>query len=1451
MFKVAKNKKLLASSGLAFKSNYKVSNPTVINNFESRNFKNKKNLYNVVAKRSGDVVYSHLNCEYKQNTLDTHMIKEITRFLESYEIDSSIRAVFLENSKEAGVFSKGTDFKFLMKKIAEKEPHKAFDYLRELYDFAILIGKYNKPLLININGFITGSAASIFTRAPFALGSKNTKWRLNETSLGYIPDAGASYYLSRLNMELGTFLALTGWQIDGYDLSRSGIAFERMFVTHQNIEENWKVAHKKHDQETTSEDLYGLNKFIDLSKQLYYKETYFSQLNEELYNRIHKQGEIYYRNENKRLAMAEILYKHQMQDRANLGFKPNDLFNRSHEILNRLLHYEQCVMFDLGLENIEMQTSGTVTSLSLFTIARCFSANSIEEIIERLREEDTHFSRACIKSLESKSPLALKLTFKLLREGINSSWKECFEREFRVACRRLLDNEVMRCIQSEIVEEARGFKDWDYKVLSQISKDQVESYFRPLVEEKRFEGVSEYHGDLKDNCLYPTKDFYRDYPDTVRYYLNQDNLRDVYQRNSQIYDVGEFLQSYNINSKSPAINIADLREKFYLMEKLNRKKTEKLNRLSSLSGSEFSIKNFYEVRKAAIDSLFSNKQLIEQRVEEFSAQVFEDFRNERLQQIKKISQVAAVEKKQDFFMKLRQKIIDERLVESEQLQDITIREYPGLQYPLFFPFDNKDNIIEAHNPYVKTLFKDVLNEIKVESRGTLIKNYSFDLKEIESIMEEKEFGKKLIDRLHLQYSDKVNWFNKAREQYEIRYGDHRGQLVDQWYEKLIEAGYKVDGIREILQTQTNDQVKQIIQNNITDNLKDYIYEFLSDLQVSKSIFEESENTQNSKELAQEALKISKEGFNSYSNLISLENGQKHNIQSNFALKPHEQAIELFKKYISHDEELKETLSILLESQQSKSKNSIIEKTRQEMLKLLTQIIQSKLEQIYGKNNYKSCLVTENGEKYYQFDHAYMTRFDNYIAENLEFDIQQYLSTHTLFMFGALGLQRLENLFRRIYNATRKAQKGDQESAQESAAGIIQILKDYGLEVNSTEELEELTNYLNNLTSTFASLYVGYKNHLIFSEDKALELQNRAKFVKEREQDELSFSNYAIMAYEQKEKFIEQLSALGSQLDEKEFEYKVDFTDQIKSIQRLIEKPLRDGENKEQRIQVIKYQLQKLDDYKLPKKLITGFVLYAEKLDRLTQTSIHGKTYYVPEKLQINPKDAQIPEIFEDLDSRMTVQQWLDAKLKIFIKKIFNARYQQEKILNHHDLLMLDYEISKFLMPESLKQSMYEELDRDMETLRICREYQVSERSKGEAEMQEFLKKKQLEVGKIRNPKAVEKLNAFRIWREQKFANRDPTAAEFEQIMKIEGELILESTLAPYGQIETDKEIEKAYLHLLDIQDLSDIDTTRITKEKTLIEEYRLSIDHLKNQIVTQKGDHLYDDINLFIKQISV
>lgn len=66
--------------------------------------------------------------------------------------------------------------------------------------------------------FLANSAATIFSNLPFVLADKKSIWFLNETGLGYIPDSGSSYFLSRLSGELGTYLALTGNPLFAEDL---------------------------------------------------------------------------------------------------------------------------------------------------------------------------------------------------------------------------------------------------------------------------------------------------------------------------------------------------------------------------------------------------------------------------------------------------------------------------------------------------------------------------------------------------------------------------------------------------------------------------------------------------------------------------------------------------------------------------------------------------------------------------------------------------------------------------------------------------------------------------------------------------------------------------------------------------------------------------------------------------------------------------------------------------------------------------------------------------------------------------------------------------------------------------------------------------------------------------------------------------------------------------------
>ena len=54
--------------------------------------------------------------------------------------------------------------------------------------------------------------------ASFRIATENTVFAMPETKIGYCPDVGATFFLSRLDGEIGTYLGLTGESIKGRDV---------------------------------------------------------------------------------------------------------------------------------------------------------------------------------------------------------------------------------------------------------------------------------------------------------------------------------------------------------------------------------------------------------------------------------------------------------------------------------------------------------------------------------------------------------------------------------------------------------------------------------------------------------------------------------------------------------------------------------------------------------------------------------------------------------------------------------------------------------------------------------------------------------------------------------------------------------------------------------------------------------------------------------------------------------------------------------------------------------------------------------------------------------------------------------------------------------------------------------------------------------------------------------
>lgn len=64
-----------------------------------------------------------------------------------------------------------------------------------------------------------GGGAGVSIHAPFRIATERTVFAMPETAIGYFPDVGASFFLTRLvDYQLGVYLGLTGARLCGHDV---------------------------------------------------------------------------------------------------------------------------------------------------------------------------------------------------------------------------------------------------------------------------------------------------------------------------------------------------------------------------------------------------------------------------------------------------------------------------------------------------------------------------------------------------------------------------------------------------------------------------------------------------------------------------------------------------------------------------------------------------------------------------------------------------------------------------------------------------------------------------------------------------------------------------------------------------------------------------------------------------------------------------------------------------------------------------------------------------------------------------------------------------------------------------------------------------------------------------------------------------------------------------------
>ena len=82
------------------------------------------------------------------------------------------------------------------------------------------VAKTNKPIIAVAPGHSFNSGASLLAATAHPMVSSDAKIAFNEVTFGFVPHSGATYYLSKMPGEFGTFMALTGLPIHGTEAAR-------------------------------------------------------------------------------------------------------------------------------------------------------------------------------------------------------------------------------------------------------------------------------------------------------------------------------------------------------------------------------------------------------------------------------------------------------------------------------------------------------------------------------------------------------------------------------------------------------------------------------------------------------------------------------------------------------------------------------------------------------------------------------------------------------------------------------------------------------------------------------------------------------------------------------------------------------------------------------------------------------------------------------------------------------------------------------------------------------------------------------------------------------------------------------------------------------------------------------------------------------------------------------
>jgi enoyl-CoA hydratase len=186
----------------------------------------------VLTEVEGSVGLITLNRPKAINSLNQQMVDALTAILTGWAEDDAVRAVVLSGAGERGLCAGGDVVSIYHS--ARKDGVEARRFWRDEYLLNAQIAEFPKPYVALMDGIVMGGGVGVSAHANTRVVTDTSKIAMPEVGIGFIPDVGGVYLLSRAPGGLGLHAALTGAPFSGADAIAMGFADH--YLPHADVE---------------------------------------------------------------------------------------------------------------------------------------------------------------------------------------------------------------------------------------------------------------------------------------------------------------------------------------------------------------------------------------------------------------------------------------------------------------------------------------------------------------------------------------------------------------------------------------------------------------------------------------------------------------------------------------------------------------------------------------------------------------------------------------------------------------------------------------------------------------------------------------------------------------------------------------------------------------------------------------------------------------------------------------------------------------------------------------------------------------------------------------------------------------------------------------------------------------------------------------------------------------